>query len=104
MEETEIYPQRKIYNKYYILNIFIIYIIYYYISKYLMYIYIYVYIYIYIKYIYLYIYISMTRYINLVIFRFLKIFHVLTMKGKNRSVEKDKKDSKGLKRVDSKKI
>ena len=59
-----------------------------------MYIYIYVYIYIYIKYIYLYIYISMTRYINLVIFRFLKIFHVLTMKGKNRSVEKDKKDSK----------
>ena len=102
MEETEIYPQRKIYNKYYILNIFIIYIIYYYISKYLMYIYIYIYIYI--KYIYLYIYISMTRYINLVIFRFLKIFHVLTMKGKNRSVEKDKKDSKGLKRVDSKKI
>ena len=46
----------------------------------------------------------MTRYINLVIFRFLKIFHVLTMKGKNRSVEKDKKDSKGLKRVNTKKI
>ena len=59
-------PKKNIlYNIYYILNIFIIYIIYYYISKYLMYIYIYIYI-----------------NDNLVIFQFLKIFHVLTMKGK----------------------
>ena len=90
MEETEIYPQRKIYNKYYILNIFIIYIIYYYISKYLLYIYIYI-------------------YFNDKIYKFgyISIFKNLPRtdnEGKNRSVEKDKKDSKGLKRVDSKKI
>ena len=68
-----------------------------------MYIYIYIYIYIYKIHISIYIYFNDKIYK----FGYISIFKNLPRtdnEGKNRSVEKDKKDSKGLKRVDSKKI